>query len=61
MLPDDTSLMLKDMALVELAIQKYQHFAKYSGLQINLEKPVIIPVGSNTPKHNSVPDPLSKN
>ena len=60
MLADDTSLILKDMASVEQAFQEFQSFAKYLGLQINLERTEIIPIGSNTSKHNSEPNSLLK-
>ena len=57
MLADDTSLMLKDMASVELAIQVFQCFAKYSGLQINLEKnPELIPIVKNAITLHQLPN-----
>ena len=60
LLADDTSLILKDMKSVELAIREFEYFGKYSRLQINLDKTEIIPIGSNSSKHIAVPDSLSK-
>ena len=59
LLADDTSLILKDMKSVELAIREFEYFGKFSGLQINLDKTEIIPIGSNSSKHIAVPDSLS--
>ena len=59
LLADDTSLIVKDMKSVELAIREFEYFGKFSGLQINLDKTEIIPIGSNSSKHITVPDSLS--
>ena len=60
MLVDDTSLILKDMASIELAIKEFQAFSKFSGLQLNLDKTEIIPIGVNTKKHHKKPLSLSE-
>ena len=60
MLADDTSLILKDMASIELAIKEFQAFSKFSGLQLNLDKTEIIPIGVNTKKHHKKPLSLSE-
>ena len=59
LLADDTSLILKDMKSVELVIRVFEYFRKFSGLQINLDKTEIIPIGSNSSKHIAVPDSFS--
>ena len=38
MLADDTTLLLQDLSLVELAIKDFDIFAKCSGLKLNLQK-----------------------
>ena len=60
MLADDMSLILKDMASIELAIKEFQTFSKFSGLQLNLDKTEIIPIGVNTKKHHRKPLSLSE-
>ena len=60
MLADDTSLILKDMTSIELAIKEFQTFSKCSGLQLNLEKTEIIPIGTNINKQHMMPLSLSK-
>ena len=59
MLEDDTSLILKDMASIKFAIKEFQAFLKCSGLQLNLDKTEIIPIGVNTKKHHKKPLSLS--
>ena len=48
---DDISLIFKNMASVELAIQEFQAFLKSSGLQLNFDNTEIIPIGSNATEH----------
>ena len=46
MLADDTTLLLKDIKSIEIAIKKFQDFSKCSGLKLNLNKTEIIPIGN---------------
>ena len=56
-LADDTTLFVKDLKSVANAIEMFNEFGKYSGLRLNLEKTVIIPLGTlqltsiNLPKY----------
>ena len=60
MFADDTSLIIKDMASIELAIKEFQAFLKFLGLQLNLDRTEIIPIGVNTKKHHKKPLSLSE-
>ena len=48
MLADDTTLLLKDIKSIEIAIKKFQDFSKCSGLNLNLKKTEVIPIGTAT-------------
>ena len=47
MLADDTTLLLRDISSVELAIKEFENFSKCSGVSLNLQNTEIIPKGSN--------------
>ena len=47
MLADDTTLMLKDIKSVEIAIKIFENFGLCSALNLNLEKTELIPIGTN--------------
>ena len=47
MLADDTTLLLQDLSSVNLAIKQFDKFSKCSGLNLNLQKTEIIPIGAN--------------
>ena len=42
---DDTTLFIKDIVSLSLAIQRFDTFSKYSGLKLNLSKTELIPIG----------------
>ena len=45
MMADDTTLILKDLNSLEIAINIFEQFRQCSGLKLNLNKTEIIPIG----------------
>ena len=60
LMADDTTLFLKDIVSLSLAIQRFDTFSKYSGLKLNLSKTELIPIGKSKKKKIILPEDLQK-
>ena len=47
---DDTTLFLDSINSLSIAINKFIQFQKYSGLELNISKTEVIPIGTNLGK-----------
>ena len=59
-LADDTTLFISDIKSITYSVELLNKFATYSGLKINLEKSLIIPIGICSNKPIKLPKELKK-
>ena len=60
-LADDTTLFLKNIKSLVLAIDLFKKFGEFSGLKLNIEKTEIVPLGQLYLTTNSLPKRLKNN
>ena len=60
LMADDTTLLLSDIDSLKISINKFNRFKKCSGLSLNLNKTVVIPIGNKIGQNIILPQDLSQ-
>ena len=57
---DDTTLILKNIESLQIALNKFKKFQISSGLKLNISKTEIIPIGKNKNKDIKLPNDIKE-